>query len=230
MNAAADLPRVPGAEASTVAGLARELEALHRQVRQLRADAGRVDELGATVAQLAETLAGHGQPAGEPAPSWLDHPAEPGRDPASSRAALDATKLLATLAGWVAGAYLRYSDAGSGLPDCWLRHPDVVEELLWLHRAWLAAYAPHAPATAVGDWHDRQRPGVVARIRAYAGTCSLDAHRPGGDQHTSPPTKTPADAAQVIATWWATARDQPAPAPTPEQLAAAHDRHRRTRR
>jgi hypothetical protein len=213
-----------------VAGLARELEALHRQVRQLRAEAGRVDELAATLAQLAELLAGSGEPAGEPVPCWLDHPADPGRDPASSPAAVEAGKLLATLARWVAGVYLRYADAGSGLPECWLRHPDVVEELLWLHQAWLAAYTAGAPGSAVGDWHDRQRPGVLARIRSYAGTCSLDAHTPGGQAHQPAPGSGHGDTVVVIAGWWATARDQPAPTPTDELLAAAHHRHLSSRR
>jgi hypothetical protein len=213
-----------------VAGLARELEALHRQVGQLRAEVGRVDALAATVAQLAELLTDSGQAAGEPVPCWLDHPADPGHDPASSAAAVQATKLLATLAGWVSGVYLRYSDAGAGLPECWLRHPEVVEELLWLHQAWLAAYAPGAPASAVGDWHDRQRPGVLARIRACAGTCSLDAHTPGGQAHQPAPHAISVDAVEVIAGWWATGRDQPAPTPTDEQLAAAHQRHRAARR
>ena len=50
----------------------------------------------------------------------------------------------ATLAGWVAGIYLRYLDAAQSLPECWLWHPEVVEELLWLHTAWLHAYRPAA--------------------------------------------------------------------------------------
>ncbi len=49
-----------------------------------------------------------------------------------------------TLGPWVSGVYLRYSDAVNAFPDCWMWHPDVVEELLWLHRAWLSAYDPEA--------------------------------------------------------------------------------------
>jgi hypothetical protein len=125
--------------------------------------------------------------------------------------------------------YVRYSDARH-LPECWLWHPDVVEELLWLHAAWIAAYDPEAPPTAVGDWHDRQRPGVVARVHKYAGLCSLEAHRSGQERHLPAPTSPTSDAIPVIAAWWAMSRSEPAPPPTDEQLAAATARMTRTRR
>ena len=89
--------------------------------------------------------------------------------------------MLTRLAQWVAGVYLRYPDAR--LPDCWLWHPEVVEELLWLHQAWLAAYAEGARVTAAADWHDRYRPGVLARIKSSADMCALDDHQPGRIRH-----------------------------------------------
>ncbi len=213
---------------AVVAGLARELETLRRRVDHLAALPRRVDDLAHLFARLADTTAsGRGKPTGSAAPAWMDHPTDPSRAPESSRAARDAEQLLTTLAAWIGGVYLRYSDARQ-LPDCWLWHPDVVEELLWLHAAWLAAYQPGAPASAVGDWHDRQRPGVARRIHAYARLCSLEAHRPGGERHTPAPVAPTSDAAPVIAGWWAVTRDQPAPAPAQEQLDAAH-RHAITR-
>jgi hypothetical protein len=217
-----------GDERATLAGLAREFEQLYRDVRELRGLSRRVDDLGTSLAQVAETVIAARQPrAGEPTPCWMDHPADPGRDSAMSRAACEAEQILSTLGPWVGAVYLRYSDAVSGFPDCWMWHPDVVEELLWLHQAWLTAYDPDGTPTAVGDWHDRQRPGVVARIRAYAGMCSLDAHRPGQDRSTAAPTTPAADATGAIAAWWATNREQPGPTPTTEQIAAANARWRR---
>ena len=74
------------------------------------------------------------------------------------------------------------------LPECWLWHPDVVEELLWLSHAWLAAYqGPAASVALAADWHDRLRPGVVRRIKAQAGSCSRERHqtRPGRDRLTT---------------------------------------------
>jgi hypothetical protein len=217
-----------GGDRSTVAGLAREFEQLYRDVRDLRGLARRVDDLASALAQVTETVAiGKQQHANEPAPSWIDQPADPDRDPTASRATRDAAGVLGKLTPWVGAVYLRYSDAVSGFPDCWMWHPEVVEELLWLHQAWLAAYSPGASGTAVGDWHDRQRPGVVARIRAYAGMCSLEAHNPGQDRATPAPATPTADAVETIAGWWATSRELPGPTPTEEQIAAANARWRR---
>ena len=206
-------------ERSTLAGLAREFEQLYRDVRELRGVARRVDELAASVAQLADTL-GAVKPSGpsQVAPSWLDL----GTEPSPSRTAADAEDLLHMLARWVAGVYLRYSDAR--VPDCWLWHPDVVEELLWLHAAWISAYDPEAPVTAVGDWHDRQRPGVVARIKSYAGMCSLEAHQPGQDRATPGPVAPTLDAVADIAAWWTARRDQAGPVPSAEQMETARQR------
>jgi len=106
------------------------------------------------------------------------------------------------------------------LPECWCWHPDLVEELLWLSRAWAAAYhGPDASVALVGDWHDRYRPGVVRRIKTVAGTCSLENHDP--TRSTPTPTVPVEQAAELIATWWATRRDQAAPEPTAAHHAAA---------
>jgi hypothetical protein len=215
-------PGEPGdcSTASSVAGLAREVEQLRRTVDEHDALGERLDRLAGLVARLAETMAAApGTESAAPAPSWLDHPADPGWPVEASEAAHAAEELLSTLNAWVAGIYLAYSDARS-LPSCWMWHPDIVEELLWLHLAWLAAHSPDAPSSAVGDWHDRQRPGVVRRVNGYASACSLGAHRPGGDRHTPIP-RTVTDASAMIAGWWSTGRDQPAPEPTEDQLAAA---------
>jgi hypothetical protein len=198
--------------------LAREVEVLRRDLRGVRA---RIDQMASVLAVLAESKAAPriGTSAAE-TPSWLDAPSDPGRSAQNNRAARDAERLLANLASWVGGIYLRYSDA-RGLPECWLWHPDVVEELLWLHAAWLDAHQPDVPVSAVGDWHDRQRPGVVKRIREFAGLCSLESHLPGAEMHVRAPVAPIAHAVPVIAAWWAIARADPAPVPSDEQLNAA---------
>ncbi len=206
------------------AGLARALEALEHRVAELAPLTKRVDEVAATVSQLAQRVLGAEPKDDAPskvAPSWLDIDHE-----GPSRFAAD--DILARLTPWVGGVYLRYSDAR--LPDCWLWHPDVVEELLWLHAAWLAAYDRDAPVTAAGDWHERQRPGVVARVKSYAGMCSLEAHLPGKERHRPAPTTPTDDAVPAIAAWWANHREQPGPEPTEDQIAAATERLHRNRR
>ena len=209
--------------AVSVGGLARAVEALERRVDGLAPVTQRVDELGAMLTRLAHQVTAAKTTGGPSmvAPSWLDLGTGP--SPADRRA--DAEDILAMLTGWVGEIFLRYSDAR--LPDCWLWHPDVVEELLWLHAAWIAAYDPDAPVSAVGDWHDRQRPGVVARIKTYAGLCSLEAHQPGQDRHQPAPVAPTTDAVPAIAAWWAEHRDQPGPTPTPEQIEAARAAIRR---
>jgi hypothetical protein len=209
-------PESASPDGPDVAGLGREVEALRRRLGQLDRLSECVDELTELVSHLADTAAVIEAPTNVTAstPSWLDFPAD-------ERAANDAEQVLSSLAAWVAGVYLRYRDAIRAFPDCWLWHPEVVEELLWLHRAWTAAYSGQAPPTAVGDWQERQRPGVVHRIREYAGVCSLEAHLPGRDRHTRAPDLPIVDAIAAIAAWWVTDRAEPGPEPTYEQLARA---------
>ena len=87
--------------------------------------------------------------------------------------------------------YLRYPDGADHLPECWAWHPDVVEELLWLMHAWAAAYqGPQAWVALVGDWHDRQRPGVVRRIKTTAGIV-LDREPPDPHRLDPPSVRRP---------------------------------------
>ena len=200
-------------ESAAVVGLAREVERLRRTVERLAALPERLDEVAGMVLRLAESTHRAGEEPEDGTVSWLDLPADapPG----------DAESVLLSLIRWMAAIYLRYADAARGLPGCWLWHPDVVEELLWLHQAWAAAYRPGVQVSLAADWHDRQRPGVVRRIREAAGICSVENHQPGYDRHTAAQQVPLAGAARAIAGWWATNRDAAPPAPTAEQLAAA---------
>lgn len=197
------------ATAVAVAGLAREVDGLRRLVDPLRELPGRVQDLSRLLAELADAV--HAQPArvsAGPAPSWLLAPA--------TESAVG--ELLDELCAWLRAVYLRYRDAATGLPDCWLYHPDVVEELVWLMHAWLTAYQGRTASTALAaDWHDRQRPGVVRRIKGYAGSCSLVNHtvRPGWSNVVTGAVPVPGlDGLAAITAWWAARRDEPAPEPT----------------
>ena len=199
----------PGAPDGALAGLAREVDELRRRLDGLDPVAERVEELGRLVAEMADTLAtvsARRRPI--PAPTWLLAPT----DEAEVRGLLD------ELCGWLAAVFLRYPDGAQVLPECWLWHPEVVEELLWLMHAWCAAYqGSEASVALAGDWHDRQRPGVVARIRKAAGSCSLEAHqtRPGWSAPPGGPVTVPGrEHTAVIADWWAVGRDRAAPEPT----------------
>jgi hypothetical protein len=206
------------ADAGAVAGLAREIEALRQSIDTLRGLPSRVDEVAELVAQLADAVNASPTVGGAVA-SWLDLATE-----------VDTTHaVLGELLAWMQVVYLRYPDAAAGLPDCWLWHPDVVEELLWLMQAWLAAYRDDKAAVSLaGDWHDRYRPGVVRRITSTAGRCSLENHQPREGQPLpgGGPVVPVAGAVEQIATWWATSRPDPPPEPDEWHLATANTRRR----
>ena len=142
----------------------RRIAALDRLVRQLAGD-------------LAEVAAATLTPEGDDTTgvrSWLL-----AGDP--ERAVTD----LAELVGWTRRVYLRYPDAA--LSACWLWHPDVIEELWWLRNAHADAFHPTAGSwQRVGEWHERQRPGVARRVRSAIGTCELSpAPRPPRHTHAA---------------------------------------------
>lgn len=206
------------ATAAAVAGIASEVEQLRRQIEPLHKLPDRVEQLGELCEQLTEQVRTHvPQKQTTEIRSWLMLPAD----------AEAAGEVLAEVVTWLQAVLLRYRDAADALPDCWAWHPDVIEELLWLMDAWLAAYqGENASVALVADWHDRYRPNVVKRIRTHVGNCSLE-------NHTSPAGPAPvptADAVETIAEWWGEHRDEPAPAPTDEQLDAAPRRRGGARR
>jgi hypothetical protein len=202
---------------AAVAGLAREVEGLRRSLAGTAstAELARVADLVADLSAIIATNPSFP----DPPPTWLALPAE----------ADMAATLLADLVGWLGQVYLRYADAARGLPDCWLWHPEVIEELLWLRQAWHGAYqSAEGSVRAAGDWHDRLRPGVTSRIAGYTKACSLESHLP--DRAFAAPSVPLADAIDQIAAWWSSHRTEAGPTPTDHQLqaAAAAGRHGRT--
>lgn len=230
----------PGTAAlAAVAGLARSVDALTRDVAAMKtglqqtASKTAVARLNDTVASLGNTVAAFedlltrittsradtgsrrsGAESPERVRSWLGMPV---RDVGAVH------NVLSELLPWMECIYLRYATDVESLPPCWLWHPEIVEELLWLMDAWTGAYeGPEASNKLVGDWHDRQRPGVARRIGEYAPSCDVLKHRDSAGQ---PAVVVPlaADADEFV-TWWADDRDANGPEPTPEQIKAG--RHR----
>lgn len=208
------------ATAASVAGLAREVEALRDLLEPLEDLDERVIELANTVTDLANALAEQGRRGNSAGPvSWLDLP--DGADGTQPLDTDDVARLLGELVVWVERIYLRYADATRGFPECWLWHPDVLEELTWLRHAWTCAYrADDAPAALAWDWHDRYRPGTVRRIHQLAGRCSLDNHT---RRREPAPTATGVGGLSEIAAWWATARHSAPPPPSAEVVEAARE-------
>jgi len=123
------------------------------------------------------------------------------------------------LARWLGLVYLRYP--GTRLQSCWAWHPDVVEEFLALRGAHREAYEPRKGSwTRAAEWHDRLLPGVVCRVEASLGLCSLTEHLPAGQHHAGPDVPL-ADHTAAIARHYAQMH-QP-PTPTEQQLADAQN-------
>ncbi|MEV0217798.1 hypothetical protein [Micromonospora sp. NPDC050695] len=94
-------------------------------------------------------------------------------------------------------------------------------ELLALREAWISAYqGPRASAESVMDWHDRYRPGTVARVNTALGQCYLQRHLATGELSYTPARISATEQLTDIARWWATSHgDTAAPPPSPNVVA-----------
>jgi len=185
----------------------RTVTALDTHVRQLAADVARFAAVLTTDRphdpnESPDDETGEGATTGPPAVrSWLL-----ASDP--DQAIAD----LADLIEWLDRVYLRYHSAE--LSACWLWHPHVIEELWWLRCAHADAYHPEDGSwLRAGDWHDRQRPAVVKRIRAAIGGCDLSLHAPDKPHGRAPLVAPLAAHATQIAAAWTTGGTRPVPSP-----------------
>lgn len=196
---------------STVVALGR---AVARALRRLDTVDANVLQLAADVTALGTRLT----PSQEPTD---DRPGDDG--PPAVRSWLLATDTeqavtdVADLVDWVGRVYVRFTRAQ--LSSCWLWHPEVIEELWWLRGAHADAFHPEDGSwMRVGDWHDRQRPGVERRVNALLGKCSLSRHvdrngRAADVGEPAPPALVGHHAA-VVAHWVATRTAGPVPTET----------------
>jgi hypothetical protein len=172
---------------NALAGVAQQVAALSQQVTELAA------RLGGDEEEPAPT-----RPA---LPSWFEVEAE------------QAQQMLADLVGWVDTILVRYSVARDALMPCWMFHGEIVEDLLWLRAAWMAAHRdPSAKPHHAADFHDRWMPAVMGRLKRQlgAGMCNFNNHRDGpgeyrlrDEQH--PEVRVPATDPQIVdgyARWW----------------------------
>ena len=104
------------------------------------------------------------QPIGPPFPlMWAAHTAE------------EQQHLLENLDVWVTWLADHYRLDRRYIPDCWMKHRELIEELSALRLAWEAAYATTSLADAPLTWHERL---VHARARLAEWT-SRTGCRPG---------------------------------------------------
>ncbi|MGH3614094.1 MAG: hypothetical protein ACRDRK_16180 [Pseudonocardia sp.] len=227
---------------------ARKTTELNDQVRRLADDVARLVALVTTPPLIPAPAPARtpGEPAVARPPVAGDQPEEDPVEPADAKGGEGgeavmwswllvsdpevAVIMLADLVEWLDRVYLRFPHTELGA--CWLWHPHVIEELLWLRCAHADAYGPETGSwLRAGDWHDRQRPGVVRRVREALGKCDLSLHEPGRPQGHAPVVAPLVAHAAQIAEQWATTSTRPEP--TPAQLTEAADYatalHRRTR-
>ncbi|WP_432830032.1 hypothetical protein [Dactylosporangium sp. CA-092794] len=153
-----------------VARLRARLLDVEQRLASVTAAVNDLAGIAADVTALSERLtdqAPHRTAAAPPRPSWFEADAE------------RAVALLTDLTDWVARILVRHVAAREALPECWMLHGEVVEELLWLKDAWAEAYhGPQSTPSLVADWHDRRLPGLMSRIKRYPGqNCGFAEHR-----------------------------------------------------
>lgn len=202
--------------ARSVAGGPDSLARLRADLARLGAHAQQLQAAVATAADLADQLNPPGGPAAGPppggAPTWVD--IEPDQAPA----------VLVDLARWIA-AVLGYHRVAEQLHPCWYRHPGLVQALLDVRVAWLAAYRDPAGGRvpAALDWWQRHLPQLDRQVRELLDRCSSGRHEPAG----LPPRVGGESTLRGYALWWAADRNpateppSPAPAPGPPDPEAA---------
>ena len=154
---------------------AAELRADQDAIWQALRDLGRrIDEAGDGGALVAGPSAGiaaaaAGRP-GTPVHWW-------GFDltDATSRHAHDTQ--LAGLTGFVTWLLSRFTKLASVLPECWVQHPALVEELTALWSAHATTYAPTAVGTDPLRWHEALF-NATHRLSYHNDTgCSYSSHQ-----------------------------------------------------
>lgn len=95
-----------------------------------------------------------------------------------------AAKAWTQLVDWLCGVLIvRYPASARNLRPCWYLHPELVENLSWLHNAWTLAYRDgNSPVSLAADWHLYWLPHVM-RVASETTRKCYDAgrHDPSSD-------------------------------------------------
>jgi len=124
-----------------------------------------LDDARVHLAALAEQISGLVEREGATPrlPSWTELGAE------------EARAAWARLARWMSSVlFPRYPATTEIIRDCWYRHPELVEQMSWLHIAWALAYQnPKSSISTAAEWHNRWLPAVLARTREILKPCYI---------------------------------------------------------
>jgi len=78
----------------------------------------------------------------------------------------------AALRDWVQWVTTRFDIPVTVIPNCWWRHPALVDELSALHVAWRTAYDPQDSGLGPLMWLERWHAARTRLRAAYSGSCS----------------------------------------------------------
>ncbi|NJC70843.1 hypothetical protein HC031_14115 [Planosporangium thailandense] len=161
--------------------LARDVEQLRREVDQHRADIDRARETGDTAHRVLADLVDRVAAVADDRPVGADNTEDGQHAGVESWLVSPRPEALQELVEWMDQVLIHYPGTVDALGQCWSLHAWIVEELLALRAAWSEAYqGDRAGGTKAVDWHERHRPGVIARITQGTAGCSVEAHQPGG--------------------------------------------------
>lgn len=124
-----------------------------------------------------------------------------------------AREAWAALRAWVEWFTVRYDIPVSIVPDCWFKHPALVEELSALHAAHTASFDHRDTGLGPIGFHERLSLALPRLTKAYAGGCAR-----GHSTHTPRSWSTATDEQEWDA-WTTTAhahRDTP-PGASPQK-------------
>ncbi|WES65983.1 hypothetical protein P0L94_07890 [Microbacter sp. GSS18] len=89
----------------------------------------------------------------------------------------DAADAWGALRPWVEWFTTRYDISLMIVPDCWWKHPGLVDELAALHTAFVASFDDSDTGYGPIGWHERLALALPRLRNHYAGGCS-NGHRP----------------------------------------------------
>ncbi len=147
-------------------------------------DGGGVDDLDRAVDDLLDSLdaGGAGSETGEDGGGPASSPRPGGRRVFWWAKGEDADLQVTwyRLEYFVEWLFAVYAPSAQEIPDCWTRHPDVVQELWALmlaHDAWHASEEdPLGPIQFAGQWAQTR---TRLQLRPDGAVCASSGHRPG---------------------------------------------------
>jgi len=113
-----------------------------------------------------------------------------------------AERMLTELADWVKRVVRRYPESRQ-LGNCWMHHPELVEQLIVLRLLWMRAYRnPDGQVEKAAEWQDRWLPGFFGRIREKCQGFGTGVHQLDAQARMAADDQRQIDRIPKYARWW----------------------------